>query len=51
MKNRIKLDPATIVIGIFFVIAAIFLMMPFYFMFLSSQAGHGNPAPWSELQD
>ena len=36
MKNRIKLDPATIVIGIFFVIAAIFLMMPFYFMFLSS---------------
>jgi len=36
MKRRIKLDPATIVIGIFFVIAAIFLMMPFYFMFLSS---------------
>ena len=36
MKHRIKLDPATIVIGIFFVIAAIFLMMPFYFMFLSS---------------
>ena len=29
-------NASTIVIGIFFVIAAIFLMMPFYFMFLSS---------------
>lgn len=33
---KIKANVSTIVIGVFFVIAAIFLMMPFYFMFLSS---------------
>ena len=33
---KIKIRLSTIVIGIFFVIAAIFLMLPFYFMFLSS---------------
>ena len=36
MKMKVKANAATIVIGILFVIAAIFLMMPFYFMFLSS---------------
>ena len=36
MGQRRKANAGTIVIGIFFVIAAIFLMMPFYFMFLSS---------------
>ena len=36
MGQKIKANASTIVIGIFFVIAAIFLMMPFYFMFLSS---------------
>ena len=36
MGQKIKVNASTIVIGIFFVIAAIFLMMPFYFMFLSS---------------
>jgi len=33
-KTKVRLS--TVVIGIFFVIAAIFLMLPFYFMFLSS---------------
>lgn len=36
MGQKVKANATTIVIGIFFVIAAIFLMMPFYFMFLSS---------------
>ena len=36
MGQKLKANASTIVIGIFFVIAAIFLMMPFYFMFLSS---------------
>ena len=36
MGQKFKANATTIVIGIFFVIAAIFLMMPFYFMFLSS---------------
>ena len=36
MGQKIKANASTIVIGVFFVIAAIFLMMPFYFMFLSS---------------
>ena len=36
MGQKIKANASTIIIGIFFVIAAIFLMMPFYFMFLSS---------------
>ena len=36
MGQKIKANASKIVIGIFFVIAAIFLMMPFYFMFLSS---------------
>ena len=36
MKMKVKANAATIVIGVLFVIAAIFLMMPFYFMFLSS---------------
>jgi len=36
MGQKVKANVTTIVIGIFFVIAAIFLMMPFYFMFLSS---------------
>ena len=36
MGQKVKANASTIVIGIFFVIAAIFLMMPFYFMFLSS---------------
>ena len=36
MGQKVKSNASTIVIGIFFVIAAIFLMMPFYFMFLSS---------------
>jgi len=36
MGQKIKANVSKIVIGIFFVIAAIFLMMPFYFMFLSS---------------
>ena len=36
MGQKIKANASTIVIGILFVIAAIFLMMPFYFMFLSS---------------
>jgi len=36
MGQKVKANATSIVIGIFFVIAAIFLMMPFYFMFLSS---------------
>ena len=36
MNQKIKVNASTIVIGILFVIAAVFLMMPFYFMFLSS---------------
>ena len=36
MGQKVKANASTIVIGILFVIAAIFLMMPFYFMFLSS---------------
>lgn len=36
MGQKLKANASTIVIGIFFVIAAIFLMVPFYFMFLSS---------------
>ena len=36
MGQKVKSNASTIVIGIFFVIAAIFLMMPFYFMFVSS---------------
>lgn len=36
MGQKVKANATTIVIGVFFVIAAIFLMMPFYFMFLSS---------------
>ncbi len=36
MGQKFKANATTIVIGVFFVIAAIFLMMPFYFMFLSS---------------
>ena len=36
MNQKMKANASTIVIGVFFVIAAIFLMMPFYFMFLSS---------------
>ena len=36
MGQKVKANTSTIIIGIFFVIAAIFLMMPFYFMFLSS---------------
>ena len=36
MGQKIRAKASTIVIGILFVIAAIFLMMPFYFMFLPS---------------
>ena len=36
MNQKAKANITTIVIGVFFVLAAIFLMMPFYFMFLSS---------------
>jgi len=36
MGQKLKAHANTIIIGIFFIIAAIFLMMPFYFMFLSS---------------
>jgi len=36
MGQKIKANASTIIIGIFFIIAALFLMMPFYFMFLSS---------------
>ena len=43
MGQKIKAHASTIVIGIFFIIAAIFLMVPFSFMFLSSL----KPAPKS----
>ncbi|MBQ2990516.1 MAG: carbohydrate ABC transporter permease [Clostridia bacterium] len=36
MNQKIKANVSTMIIGVFFVIAAVFLMMPFYFMFLSS---------------